>query len=143
MHAQILEGLRNRDAEKVRSGLIADIEAAGRVMDELLEPESAETGSVINAIDSNRGIGRVQRGRPIRAHMGEDPWAQQILASLDGRSVVKIGALLEELGLHPDGRQQASGQRIGRILQSLGWTRKQLREQGKPVRVYVRAADVR
>jgi DNA-binding GntR family transcriptional regulator len=143
MHAQILEGLRNRNAQKVRSGLTADIEAAGRVLDDLLEPESVEKVPALNPVDPPRGGDHARRRRLVRDTLAEDPWEQQILASLDGRDVVRIEALLEELGLPSDRRQQAPGQRIGRILRSLGWTRKQLRAQGKPVRVYVRNADVR
>jgi DNA-binding GntR family transcriptional regulator len=143
MHAQILEGLRNRDAKKVRAGLVADIEAAGRVLDDLLEPESAGSSAIPNLIEPNGGHDRARRRGLDRDALTEDPWERQILASLEGRNVVRIEALLEELGLPSDRRQQAPGQRIGRILRSLGWTRKQLRAQGKPVRVYVRNADVR
>ena len=128
MHAQILEGLRNRDPGMVRSGLVADIEAAGRVMDELLQPEMCTAASVVaSGFD----------GRHQRIPHDTDPWESRIAAWLPGRSSVTIAGLLEQLGQQPDKHQHAAGQRVGRILQSLGWTRAQRRIGGKTVRVYV------
>ncbi len=128
MHARILEGLRNRDPAMVRSGLVADIEAAGRVMDELLEPETSAAASAA-ASGFNEGRHRIRRRT--------DPWESRIAAWLPGRSSVTIAGLLEQLGQQPDKHQHAAGQRVGRILQSLGWTRAQRRIGGKTVRVYV------
>lgn len=141
MHAQIFEGLRTRDPEKVRSGLVADIEAAGRVLDDLLEPEPKDGSPASGLVDPVRRTDGTGHRRLAPAATGSASWEHQVLSSLDGRSVVKISALLEELGLPPAANQKATGQKIGRILQSHGWERKQLREHGKPVRVYVRTAD--
>jgi DNA-binding GntR family transcriptional regulator len=132
IHAQILEGLRNRDADMVRSGLIADIEAAGRVLDAALGAD-ADRRQADNTLNE-----RFRRPGP-----DEDPWEREIAASLRGRSSVTIATLLEQLGQRPDGLQHATGQRVGRILQSLGWTRAQRRIGGKPVRVYVKPASDR
>ena len=139
MHAQILEGLRNRDADMVRSGLIADIEAAGRVMDELLQPETSTPTSVVASGPGadRRHLDPAPNDRRHRSGPGEDPWERRIAAWLPGRSSVTIAGLLEQLGQRPDKHQHAAGQRVGRILQSLGWTRTQRRIGGKSVRVYV------
>jgi DNA-binding GntR family transcriptional regulator len=131
IHAQILRGLRNRDADMVRSGLIADIEAAGRVLD-------AALGAADRRHPDNELNERFRRPGP-----EGDPWEREIAAWLRGRSSVTIAALLEQLGQRPDGLQHAAGQRVGRILQSLGWTRAQRRIGGKPVRVYVRPSSER
>ena len=124
-----MEGLRNRDADIVRSGLIAVIETAGRVLDAALgaDADRRHTDNPLNE--------RFRRPGP-----DEDPWEREIAASLRGRSSVTIATLLEQ---RPDGLQHAAGQRVGRILQSLGWTRAQRRMGGKPVRVYVRPSSDR
>jgi len=139
MHAQILEGLRNRDPDKVRSGLIADIEAAGRVLDELLQPETSAADLVVAlGPDADRRYPHPAfNERRRRPGPDEDPWESRIAAWLPGRSSVTIAGLLEQLGQQPDKHQHAAGQRVGRILQSLGWTRAQRRIAGKAVRVYV------
>jgi DNA-binding GntR family transcriptional regulator len=130
-HAQMLAGLTARDPDMVRTGLIEDIEAAGRVLDSLLQPEGA--GSVPSGTLAQFPAAAARTGQAAAG----DAWDDRIEALLRERDSVSVAQVLEHLGLPPGDSQSAFGQRVGRILQAKGWERTQRRIGGRPVRIYV------
>lgn len=130
-HAQMLAGLKARDPDMVRTGLIEDIEAAGRVLDALLQSEAATPAPAGTVAEFPSVIARNGRGGAV------DAWEDRIENLLRGRDSVSVAQVLEHLGLPPGDNQSAVGQRVGRILQAKGWERTQRRIGGRPVRVYV------
>jgi DNA-binding GntR family transcriptional regulator len=130
-HAQMLAGLKARNPDMVRTGLIEDIEAAGRVLDALLQSEAA--GPVSSGALAEFAPGSLRNGRGPAG----DEWDGRIEDLLQGRDSVSVAQVLEHLGFPPGDAQGAVGQRVGRLLQSKGWERTQRRVGGRPLRVYV------
>jgi DNA-binding GntR family transcriptional regulator len=136
-HAQMLAGLRARDPDMVRTGLIEDIEAAGRVLDELLQSEAAGTAPPPAPLALDVVTAGSRNGRVLGAPDGLE---HRIDLLLQGRDAISMADMLQQLGFPPDESQGAVGQRVGRILQARGWERTQRRLGGRPVRIYVAPA---
>lgn len=66
-----------------------------------------------------------------------DPWEDQIEVYLKGRSITAMSDLFHQLGVNVERQSQIDSNRIGRIIRSLGWTRKRFRENGESSWVYV------
>lgn len=82
--------------------------------------------------EANDDIREVQESRRVT-----DPWETIIEHFLRARSITTMSECFHQLGVSTERQSQLDGNRIGRIVRSLGWTRRKYRQGNESSWVYV------